>query len=270
MNWTVGPRLQQRLAANISADFKLTSNLTLALRSSYTDVTNTYYHAGISLRAWNEETSSPGYFGPAPNVHPESSLVEWIVDPTHASSNNTSLYTANSMQRVRDVSYVFSPRLIYKTKSFEAVFRGGITRSNRDYTAPNTFNSSENRIGGIGWTATRPDGSSPEWTLVQTAGTDWSQQQNWNRHSTYANGVSRNPGETENTQSAGYLDLTKAVRLFNHPVTFRAGAGIRHSTYRYERQIWRGNYYGPTSVRTRRERYFIRCFLTTDNDIIIM
>ncbi|MDR2674518.1 MAG: TonB-dependent receptor [Opitutaceae bacterium] len=245
--WRDGPRIQTRLAANLSLDFKITPKLILSLRNTFSRVDNEYYHLYVNLRASETNSTADGYTGPSSGTRPESTLEKWIVEPTHSTSNDTALYTGNTLRYVHDENYFFSPRLSYKNGPFQLEFRGAYSRSIREWQDGERgyFQTVGDRIGGLGWIAERPDSSSPAWNLIQTKGTDWTQPQNWNRHSGYSFGISSSPALSENTQTSAYIDLTYARRILGHPVTFKTGGGIRHSDFSFEQENNTYNYLGP-------------------------
>jgi TonB-dependent receptor len=247
LNWSDRPRIMTRTAANISLDYKLTPRITLALRTNYTITDNDYYHLYYNLVAQDDSRTSDNYTGPAPWVHPESSLVQWIVDPTSPTSANTALYTGNSLRLVHDVNYLVSPRITYKDGPTQIELRGGYSDSRRKYSdgEEGYFQTITDRVNGIGWTATRSDPSSSAWTLVQTAGTDWSQPQNWNRGFNQGYGVTTRPSRIADKMASLYLDLTRVFRILGHPVTFKTGLAHRERKFHWDEQTQVMNYLGP-------------------------
>jgi TonB-dependent receptor len=249
--WRDAPRIETRYAANLSLDFKITPNLVFAIRNTFTLTDNEFYNLNVNLIAWDESSTSDGYTGPPPNVRKVSTRIKWSVVPTDSVRNTTSLYTSNYVRRIHDTSCLVSPRLTYKKGAFSAELRGGFSRTRREWQNEERgyFVAANDRIGGIGWIATRPDGSSPEWTLTQTAGTPWSQPQNWNRHGVLGNHLTSNPANTENTQGSVYFDLAHARRVFGHPVSFKAGAAYRRGDFSFHENSKRLNYLGPTGMQ---------------------
>jgi TonB-dependent receptor len=247
LNWSDRPRIMTRTAANLSLDFKFTQHTTLSLRTSYTITDNDYYHLYYNLLAQDDSSTSDNYTGPAPWVRPESDLIHWYVDPTSPTSAHTTLYTGNSLRLVHDENYLVSPRITYKKGPTQIELRGGYSDSRRKYSdgEEGYFQAITDRVNGIGWTATRSSPSSPAWTLTQTAGTDWSQPQNWNRGFNQWYGVTTRPSRLSDKMASLYLDLTRAFRVLNHPVTFKTGLAHRRRTFHWDEQNQRMNYLGP-------------------------
>jgi TonB-dependent receptor len=247
LSWRDGPKIWSQESANLSVDYKITPFLTFSLRNSFTYSENEYYNIYIRLLAEEHDTKAENYIGP-PRGSTSFGLTRWEVTPDNPVSLNYDIYESNSYRVVKNTNYLVSPRLNYKKGPLEINFRGAYSYSHVKHSDGDEgrFRGVPVRIPGVGWTATRPSDDSPEWTITQTAGTHWTEPQNWGRPSTYLMGVYYDdPHFTKNVQTSGYLDLTYAMRVLGHPVTFRAGGGILDSDYTRRRNQKNFNFIGP-------------------------
>jgi TonB-dependent receptor len=256
LTWLDGPRIKTSEAANLSLDYKLTPHLTLALRSQYTYNENEYFNIYYRLTAENRDGGNTvNTDAPAPGVALASTLTRWVANPTIYGSTpalETVLTEAASFRVTRDTNYLFSPRINYKKDSLEINFRGAYSYSRGNYNDGDRgrFRSVPNRLGGLGWIAERPSTDSPTWTLTQTAGSLWTEPQNLSRTNTYLMGAYYDdPHFVKNTQASGYLDLTYAMRVLGHPVTFRAGGALLNSDYSRRRTQKNFSYIGPEGLQ---------------------
>ena len=246
--WRDGPRIWASSAANLSFDWKITPNLIFSMRNSYTVVRNEYFNVEVRFTANDRIVASENYSGHSKSVDPESTLTHWIVNPLEPNSYDSWTHQSNSYRVVDTTSYLVSPRLTYKKGSIQLDVRGGRSYSRANYRDGDRgrFAAVVTQIGGMGWEAERSSTSSPVWTITQTAGSHWSEPDNWNRVSTNINSIYYYaPHYQVNTQTSGYVDLTHVRRIFGQPVTFMAGGGILESEYTRRRNEARLTYNGP-------------------------
>jgi TonB-dependent receptor len=262
LQWLDGPRIKTSRAASLNLDYKITPNLTFALKNSYTYNENEYYNIYYTLEAINRDDNfTVNTSSAAPGASVKSTLTYWEVlntGPGGAQSLETVLREGPSFRVTKNTNYTISPRLEYKSGPLQINFRGAYSYSHGDYSDGDTgrFRGAPNRLGGLSWTATRDSTDSPTWTLNQTGGSLWTEAQNLSRvpssggTGAYLFGVYYDdPHYTENIQTSGYLDLTYAMRVFNHPVTFRAGGAIINSEYTRRRNQKNFNYIGPEGTQ---------------------
>jgi TonB-dependent receptor len=247
LSWLDGPRIRTSQAASLSIDYKITPNLIFALRSNYTYNENEYFNIYYRLLAQNRDDDFiTNVNAPSPGVDPSSTLTRWVVNPTGPGGTQAleSVLTEGASFRVtRASNYMVSPRLNYKKGSLEIDFKSAYSYSRQNLSDGDRgrFRTSANRLGGLGWIAERSSTDSPTWTLTQTAGSLWTEPQNFSRVATYLMGVYYDdPHFVENKQISGSLDLTYATRIFGHPVTLRAGGSYLESDY--ARRYTRKNY----------------------------
>ncbi|AWI09376.1 TonB-dependent receptor plug domain-containing protein [Ereboglobus luteus] len=238
IEWLDGPRIKTSESANLSLDFKITPELTFAIRSQYTYNENEYFNIYYQLLGTNrDDDMDVNLWAPTPGQHPTSTLTRWVVDPTGPGGTQAleSVLTESPSFRVsKNENYMISPRLNYKKGPLEIQLRTAYSYSHTKLSDGDEgrFRAVRNRLGGIGWIAERPSTDSPEWTLTQTAGSLWTEPQNIGRAATYLwDTWYDDPHFVRNTQLSGYLDVTYAARVFGHPVTFRTGgASLRMFT----------------------------------------
>ncbi len=262
LQWLDGPRIKTSQAASLNLDYKITPNLTFALKNSYTYNENEYFNIYYTLEAINRDDNyTVNTNSPAPGASVNSTLTYWEVEntgPGGAQSLETVLREGPSFRVTKNTNYTISPRIDYKNGPLQINFRGAYSYSHGDYSDGDTgrFRGAPNRLGGLSWTATRDSTDSPTWTLTQTGGSLWTEAQNLSRvpssggTGAYLFGVYYDdPQKKKNTQTSGYLDLTYAMRAFNHPVTFRAGGAVINSDYTRRRNQKNFNYIGPEGTQ---------------------
>jgi TonB-dependent receptor len=235
IQWLDGPRIITTESANLSLDYKFSPYLTFSLRNNFNHRENEYFNVYFTMVSENHSSGdTPSYTGPYPGVHPTSSLTFWKVEPGDPRSLESEIHEGNSYRVSRQTDYLISPRFNYKKGPLEINLRGGYSYSfNRQSDGDQgRFRGAPNRLSGAGWEATRSSTDSPTWDLRQVSGDPWTESQNWGRSNTYLMGVYYDdPHTVKNTQLSGYLDLTYAMRVFNHPVTFRAGGSVLDSDF---------------------------------------
>jgi iron complex outermembrane receptor protein len=115
--WRPGPKLTHRKAANLSVDYKITDQLALSLRSSYSFYDVEYFNQYTYL-----------IFGTTTATQTDGGL-----DPTHIVVNpngtNTRLHTQYSHRYAGTPSWVFAPKLEYRGDTFEALLRASYSSS---------------------------------------------------------------------------------------------------------------------------------------------
>jgi len=256
LEWLNGPRIRTTQSANLSIDYKLSPYAILGLRSNYVLSENEYWNVYYQLLAENRDDSVVhNQYAPSPGVDAGSTLTRWVVKPTGPGGTQaleSVLLESPSFRVARKTNYLLSPRFNYKKDSLEVAITTAYSYS-REVLGDGEegrFRAIRNRLGGIGWTATRESTSSPTWYLTQDAGSLWTEPQNLSRAATYAMGTWTDfPHVIRNIQASAKLDLTYAMRVFDHPVTLRAGGSVLESKYkrRYNRQ--RYNYIGPEGTQ---------------------
>ncbi|WP_277557011.1 TonB-dependent receptor [Ereboglobus sp. PH5-10] len=256
IEWLDGPRIKTSQSANLSVDFKITPELTFAIRNQYTYNENEYFNTYFQLLGTNrDDDMDVNVNAPTPGLDPTSTLTRWVVNPTGPAGTQAleSVLTESPSFRVtKNTNYVTSPRLTYKSGPLEIQLRTAYSSSKTELSDGDEgrFRAVRNRLGGVGWIAERPSTDSPEWNLTQTAGSLWTEPQNMGRAATYLwDTWYDEPHFVRNTQLSGYLDVTYAARVFGHPVTFRAGGGILENEYKRRYSRKRYDYIGPEGMQ---------------------
>jgi TonB-dependent receptor len=244
ITWRAGSSVSVRTAVNLSLDYKITPRLILSLRGNHNVNDGEYINFYNTLRAYNTTT-----YAPTVSVLPDSTLTNWVVSPASTTSGDSLLFGNSSRHRTKRTNQLFSPRLIYKNGPLDIEFRGAYTRARTEWLDDGElmFRGNIYYILGTGWTAGRPSEGSPAWTITQTDGMDWRVPQNYGRGRT-SDDIYMGQNLTKNDQLSGYLDVTYAARVFGHPVTFKAGGGVRHNDYSYIGGDPMYRYVGPTGL----------------------
>jgi TonB-dependent receptor len=252
LSWLDGPRIWTKQSVTLKVDYKLSPSLTASFNGSFnyseTDYTNIYYQLEARNRDDGDTTNTdaPPYGHSA--IH---SLTYWEVDPSAPGTSNLALESTISESASSRVNcytnYLFAPRLNYKQGPLQIDLRGGYSSALAKYRSADRgrFRGAANRLSGVGWIAKRDSTDSPTWYLEQTHGTLWTEAQNIGRANHYLMGVYYDdPDYNKNVQYSAYLDLTYAMRVFGHPVTFRAGGSFLQNDYTWRRNTTRFNYIG--------------------------
>ncbi len=243
-----GPKMTHREAANLSLDFKLTPELVLSWRSSYSfydvEYVNQYHYL----------------YAPVAGQALDSSITRLV-----ATSNNTATgaaLTAGSSARVRTEYshryagtpvYTLAPKLEYKGATWQATARGSYSRSEFNFRdiSQGFFVRTDTWLTRIGFVAERPSPDSPSWTLRQTSGRPWGDPTNYNRDDDIGNNIRTSESDAVNEMSSGYVDLKKQLNVRGLPVTLLSGFGARTNDWRTtEGSFKQFQYVGPNNDLT--------------------
>ena len=115
--WRPGPKMTSRTAANLSADYQLTDDLVLSLRSTYSLYDVEYFNQYTYLYFGTDSTSY---------ATPDSTPTHIVVNPD---GNNTRLRTEYSHRYAGTPTYTIAPKLEFKGDTLEAAFRPSYSRS---------------------------------------------------------------------------------------------------------------------------------------------
>jgi TonB-dependent receptor len=249
INSIIGPRINTRVAGNLSVDCKLTGHLVFSLRGSRTLNEILFWNLNNYLRGMN----SSGIYanGPSPGTDlAESTLTHLVVNNTNNTYSHLLKYASQNFYH--QVNSLLSPRLAYKNGPLSIELRAGWSNSRETRIAGDKgmFTRTYNRLSRIGFVADRPSPDSPEWTIVQTGGDPWNDPENFGRQDNYGGAVRSTVHRVETTQLSANLDAAYARRVFGHPVTFKAGAAVRTNDYDKEGRNDYFAYAGETGRQT--------------------
>jgi TonB-dependent receptor len=228
------PKLSTRASFNLTTDYKITRNLSFALRTAgslFDDGTN---NRQLILTA------------NAAQVDPGSTLTHVIATPT--ANANTRLRLATSRRNKVNNTITYTPRLEYKLGDFSTTAGGGYSRSRTAYEqfTRGFFQGVTTQVTRMGWTAERNDVRSLDWHIAQTSGLPWTEPTSYNRLDSAANNAIINPQSGKNQVWVGYLDLKKTVNV-GLPIQLSTGWKTKLVTFDIEKS---GNmqwtYVGPT------------------------
>jgi TonB-dependent receptor len=239
--WRPGPKLTSRKAANLSVDYKITDQLALSLRGTYSfydvEYFNQYTYLIFGTTAASRATA-------------DSTSTHIVVNP---STTNTRLHTQYSHRYAGTPSALFAPKLEYRGDTWEAVLRGSYSTSEFNFhdNEKGFFQRTDSYLTGIGFTLDRASEDSNAWTLKQTAGRSWSDPTNFNRDSVIGNNIRTAESNANNQMYGVYADLKKKLEVGPVQVKLLAGAGIRTNVWKTnEGSFQQFQYVGPTGVQT--------------------
>jgi iron complex outermembrane recepter protein len=236
--WRPGPKVTSRLAGNLSLDYKITPDLIFSWRSSYSLYEVEFFNQYTWLRANLAQ------------ITPDSTLTRVVANATN--NANTRLGTEYSHRHNYQPNFVLGPKLEWKRNDLTLTLRGGYSRSitqNKDME-DGFFRNTNNRLTRMSWMAERDDPSSPEWTVTQRSGADWSVPENWGRFDTHGNNIVSNADKTTSQMYTAYFDAKKQLQVLGLPTELKAGFGTRENTYSYVAGNQQWTYVGPTGVQT--------------------
>jgi iron complex outermembrane receptor protein len=243
-----GPKMTSRQAANLSLDYRLSSRLTFSWRSTYSFYDVEYVNQYTYL------------YAPVASQPRTSTITSLVALPVNASTgavltagNSARFRTEYSHRYAGTPSFVLAPKLVYQGDTWEATLRGNLSRSEFNFrdNSKGFFQRTDTWITRLGFTATRPDESSPTWTLTQTAGRPWGDPRSVNRDDDIGNNIRTSESDASNQQVGGYLDLKKQLKLRDLPVTLFGGLGTRTNEWAtVEGSYKQFQYVGPTNDLT--------------------
>jgi len=239
--WRPGPKYTHRIAGNLAADYRITDDLTFALRSSYSfyDVEYfnqyTYLTFGSSTVTQTEAGSTPTHI---------------VVDPN---GTNTRLRTQYSHRYAGTPTMLIAPRLEYQGDTWEATLRGSYSTAEFNFrdNSKGFFQRTDSWLTDIGFTLDRPSEDSHEWTLAQTAGRPWGDPASFNRDHDIGNNVRTSESDAKNKMFSLYLDLEKEFAVGTLPLTVLTGFGGRTNDWETDEGSYQQfQYVGPTGDLT--------------------
>ena len=243
-----GPKETSRQAVNLSVDYRLTPDLTLSWRSTYSFYDVEYVNQYTYLYA--PVATQPG----------TSTITRLITNPVNATTG--AAVTAGSSPRFRTEyshryagtpAILLAPKLEYKGNSWEVSFRPSYAKSQFKFRdiSKGFFQRTDTWITRLGFVAERPSESSPTWTLTQTAGRPWGDPASVNRDDAIGINVRNPESNASNEQIVGNLDVKKQLNIRGTPVTLMAGLGQRSNEWTTTEGAYRAfTYLGPTGVQT--------------------
>jgi iron complex outermembrane receptor protein len=241
--WRPGPKLTHRKAANLSVDYKLTDQLALSLRSTYSFYDVEYFNQYTYL-----------IFGTttATQATADSTPTHIVVNPN---GTNTRLHTQYSHRYAGTPSWLFAPKLEYRGDTWEALLRASYSSSEFNFRDNDKgfFQRTDSYLTRIGFTLDRASQDSNAWTLQQTAGRSWSDPTSFNRDDDIGNNIRTSESDAHNQMYGLNLDLKKKLAL--GPVQLKVLAGATYRT-----NVWKTNegsyqqfqYIGPTHDLTQK------------------
>jgi len=242
--WRPGPKMTSRTAANLSADYKLTDDLVLSLRSTYSLYDVEYFNQYTFL-----------YFGTETRTFatPDSTSTHIVVNP---STTNTRFRTEYSHRYAGTPTYTIAPKLEFKGDTLEVALRPSYSRSEFNFrdNSDGFFQRTDSWLTDIGFTLDRPSEDSNAWTIRQTAGRSWSDPTNFNRDADIGNNIRTAESDAVNQQYGANLDVKKELDIGSLPVTLMGGVGSRKNDWRTtEGSFQQFQYVGPNGDMSQRD-----------------
>ncbi|SFK14224.1 outer membrane beta-barrel protein [Caulobacter sp. UNC279MFTsu5.1] len=241
--WRPGPKLTSRKAANLSVDYKITDQLALSLRSTYSLYDVEYFNQYTFLIFGTPTVSQ---------TMAESTPTHIVVNPN---GTNTRLHTQYSHRYAGTPSYLFAPKLEYRGDTWEALLRGSYSSSEFNFRDNDKgfFQRTDSYLTRIGFTLDRASEDSNAWTLKQTAGRSWSDPTNFNRDDDIGNNIRTSQSDAANQMYGLNLDLKKKLNVGPAQLKVLAGATYRTNVWKTnEGSYQQFQYVGPTGDLTQK------------------
>lgn len=245
MMWRPGPKMTSRSALNLSTDFRLSDNWTLALRSAYSFYDVEYFNQYTHLHVGTTGTSW---------ATPDSTPTRIVVNPgDRTGSSGPRLHTGYSHRYAGTPTVTFAPKLEFKGETMDMVLRGNYSTSQFNFrdSSKGFLQRTDSWLTRVGFVAERESEDSMAWYLRQTAGRDWSNPANFNLDDTIGNNIRNNESDAKNKQGGLNFDLTKHFDLGAQAITVYTGAGTRRNEWRTdESHFQQYRYVGPNQDMT--------------------
>jgi iron complex outermembrane recepter protein len=184
-----GPKWITKDALLLTADWKVTPHLVLSMNLNYSFFSGDFWNRNLTFVAAN---SNSNVNNGRSTVGGDGMLDVIATRAPSGSVNNVATVNlggggANKMTWTRQ----YSPRFEYKIGGLTVDGVGAYSKSLNHYEALlQGFSSSETGGWASGWTATRPNDRSWEWTIHQTSGADWFNLNNFTSNNTQTGGTS--------------------------------------------------------------------------------
>ncbi len=243
-----GPKETTRQAANLSVDYRLTPELTLSWRSTYSFYDVEYVNQYTYLYA--PVATQPGS---STITHLVANPVNFTTGAAVTGGSSPRFRTEYSHRYAGTPAILLAPKLEYKGDTWEVSFRPSYAKSQFKFRdiSKGFFQRTDTWITRIGFTADRPSEDSPTWTLKQTAGRPWGDPTSVNRDDAIGINVRNPESNASNEQVVGNLDLKKQLNVRGTPVTLMAGLGQRSNEWKTNEGAYRAfTYLGPTGSQT--------------------
>jgi iron complex outermembrane receptor protein len=172
-----GPKFVDRDTYSLNLDFKASSRLVLSLSTIYGTYSGATFSRSLTFTAANANTNA--------NIGRMNVLGDGLTEiRTNGLATNTSRLVGigggqNFDKKTKTISLI--PKFEYKWNRWLVDGTGTYSKSHNDYQSlPDSIRThTTNDLSGIDFRATRPHYNSAEWTIVQTAGPDWSNLANF-------------------------------------------------------------------------------------------
>ena len=171
----------------LTADWRAAPNLVLSLNAVYSYFEGEFWSRSFQ---WVGANDNANVANGRSTIGGDGMLT--VIAPRNATANVAQLNnTANTSAKLAYTRQI-APRFEYKLGSWVFDGAGAFSKSKNNYEALER-GFSNNEGGGIaaGWTATRPNPQSWEWTIRQDSGLDWFDLRNWNANTNTRNGGTR-------------------------------------------------------------------------------
>ena len=232
INFKDGPKMTTKYSGGLKLDYQpFSSALRFSLATSYTMFSDVIANRNLNFRVSSAQSGT------------NADLTQVVAAPSGANAN-TRLEQSGSHGNKKTDTTNLSLGFTYKVGrvSADGAFSFSRARGQNGSLHMGSVDTANIQLTRIGWTATRPNNGSSEWTFTENSGGNWNDLSNWGRSDAQAGNItnSRNRGKTE--QYVGQLNLRYTMRwelptyfkagLYDQ-VTYRNGSVIYANTFTY-------------------------------------
>jgi len=212
------PKITTRAAIGLNLDFRVTPNLTVALRTAGSHFEDDINARTVTFRAATAQ------------IDPSSTLSRLLANPSP--NINTRLESSIGHSHKFNDTITYTPKIEYKRNDTVVTLSGGYSRSRTHYEDMRSgyMTGANNRITRMSWSASRSSPTSTDWQLTQLSGRSWLDLANYNRDDANPNNIGTAARSGQSQVFLGYLDAKHTFDL-GLPITISAGAKVRQSTY---------------------------------------
>ena len=247
INFGDGPKFIIKDALMLTADWKATPRLVLSANLIYSYFEGHFWNRGFDFVVANSNANN---FNGRASVGGDGILSVIAPDRT-TTANAATVNNGGGSSAKLAYNRQFAPRFEYKLNALTVDGALGFSRAVNNYESlERGFTNSEDGRVPSGFTATRPNAQSWEWTIRQNSGPDWYDLRNWNLVDTRAGGTRvNNDNRTWATEKwTGTLNAKWVLPfLRNFPTSVKFGGKWDEETRKNrtdsDMDIW--SYIGP-------------------------
>ena len=240
ISYVNAPKLNQRRGGGLSLEYKLTSNLNLALRGQFNTEDARIYNRSLGLVAARN------------NLAPGSDA---LTVTANATTNNATRFTIGGSTTERKRSnHTIAPQLTYTGDQWEADATVAYTRGGQYHEESrleggnSTVRQANLQLFPVSWRISRGSPGDTAWNFEQLSGPSLYDLSNWQASST-TNNIVRIPSEPIRRQALAQANVKYTTNWKQIPTFFKAGTKFTEQDYHINASNYSWTYVGPDNNR---------------------